>query len=279
LMNGILLLKILDRIHPGSVNWIKVNISPKNRWDTVLNCNLVVDIIAKEPFDLKTTNIGGLDLADGKLKAILSVVAQIQRYLMIKTLKELKFAGTFVTDDQIREWSNSIASQSPYNFSQPIKKWNDKTLSTGLYFLDLLAVLDTGKTLIDPTQVFTDFNLDESTGVNETVIWERKASNISAAVTLTRKLGGILFVHMQDLIDAKSRATLTLVATILAVGLKMGNFSRSFEQKVGRNVKDVSETIQESMTVNKTTESEVFEVDNKNEINTDMESEEKEPKE
>ncbi|ETO10230.1 hypothetical protein RFI_27148 [Reticulomyxa filosa] len=266
LMNGILLLKILDRIHPGSVNWMKVKIAPKNKWDSVLNCNLVVEIISNEPFDLKTTNIGGVDIADGKLKAILSITGQIQRYFMIKTLKELKFAGKYVTDDQIREWSNSIALQSPHQFSQPIKKWNDRSLSTGLYFLDLLAVLDTSKTLFDPVQfscffplfvlggqsnsiiitktsVHKDFSLDESSGIDEAALVEKKKSNISAAITLTRKLGGILFVHMEDLIEAKSQATLTIVATILAVGLRMGNFARSFEQRVSVIPKDIPKDI------------------------------------
>ncbi|ETO35178.1 hypothetical protein RFI_01896 [Reticulomyxa filosa] len=237
-MNGILLLKILDRIHPGCVNWMKVKVAPKNKWDYVLNCNLVIGIISKEPYDLKTTNIGGVDIAEGKLKAILSVAGQIQRYFMIKTLKELKFADKYVTDDQIRDWSNSITLQSPYRFSQPIKKWNERSLSTGLYFFDLLAVLDTTKTLIDPLQVYTDFTLNEDMGIDEGVLIEKKISNISAVITLTRKLGGILFVHIQDLIEAKSQGTLTIVATILAVGLRMGNFSRSFEQRMSTYPKD-----------------------------------------
>lgn len=61
---NVVLLKILDRVKPGSVDWNKVEMNPNNYWKKVENANYAIKI-SKEEFKLHLVGIGGKDLVDG----------------------------------------------------------------------------------------------------------------------------------------------------------------------------------------------------------------------
>ncbi len=95
-----------------------------------------------------------------------SALWRIRRYFTLKTLKELIFEGTPITDAHIRDWAELVVEtgvKGPFS-EKKIRGWSDRTLKNGLLYLDLLRALKDD--LIDPDQVYTDlagFNFQVST--------------------------------------------------------------------------------------------------------------------
>lgn len=64
LRDGLVLLRVMDKIEPGIVEWNKVNQNlPLNRFKMVENCNYAVELGKKLKFSL--VGIGGVDIVDG----------------------------------------------------------------------------------------------------------------------------------------------------------------------------------------------------------------------
>jgi hypothetical protein len=76
--SGILLLKVFERISPGSVDWKKVDMTSKNKFTKIVNCNEVIDAAKKCKFHI--VGHGGTDIHDKNKKAILAVVWQMMRH-------------------------------------------------------------------------------------------------------------------------------------------------------------------------------------------------------
>ncbi len=85
---GITLLRIIEAISPGSVEWGKVEHKLKSPFQRGINYNLIVKTVQKEPFALGLQNIGGEDLDKGNMKLTISCV---RIYLFACALKKLKF--------------------------------------------------------------------------------------------------------------------------------------------------------------------------------------------
>ncbi|CAE7943280.1 FIM5, partial [Symbiodinium sp. KB8] len=60
LSDGVVLLKALDRVEPGIVNWKRVNKDPKNKYKKIENCNTVIS--TGKAMEFKLTNVGGMDI-------------------------------------------------------------------------------------------------------------------------------------------------------------------------------------------------------------------------
>lgn len=70
--DGLNLARLLDKMKPGCINWKKLSKPPKGRIFKVQNANYSLEV-AKE-FKITITNIGGLDIVDGKKKLLLGVI-------------------------------------------------------------------------------------------------------------------------------------------------------------------------------------------------------------
>ena len=75
--DGIVLLKVLDRVEPGCVDWKKVEHKTNHRIKKIHNANYAVDIGKNMKFSL--VGIGGVDLVDGKKKLALALIWQMVR--------------------------------------------------------------------------------------------------------------------------------------------------------------------------------------------------------
>jgi len=75
--DGLLLLRTLEKITPGCVNWRIVDKKPNNPFKKTTNCNEVIDASKKSKF--KIVGIGGGDIRDGNKKYILAIVWQMMR--------------------------------------------------------------------------------------------------------------------------------------------------------------------------------------------------------
>lgn len=80
--DGIVLLKVLDRVEPGCVDWKKVEHKPNIRLKKIHNANTAVEIGKNMKFSL--VNVGGIDLVDGKKKLALALIWQMVRKHTLK---------------------------------------------------------------------------------------------------------------------------------------------------------------------------------------------------
>jgi len=70
--DGLLLLRVLNYLFPGSVDWKIITPFPRNRFQVVANNNEVFRV-CKEVVGLELVNNSGLDLADGSRKLTLAI--------------------------------------------------------------------------------------------------------------------------------------------------------------------------------------------------------------
>ena len=80
--DGIVLLKVLDRVEPGCVDWKKVEHKPNMRLKKISNANIAIEIGKNMKFSL--VNVGGIDLVDGKKKLALALIWQMVRKHTLK---------------------------------------------------------------------------------------------------------------------------------------------------------------------------------------------------
>jgi plastin-1 len=74
---GVVVLKVLDKLKPGAVEWKKIDKNPNNTFKKGINCGQVIEISKK--LGLKIPGIGGSDFVDGNKKNIIAVVWQLVR--------------------------------------------------------------------------------------------------------------------------------------------------------------------------------------------------------
>ncbi|XP_051224596.1 fimbrin-2 isoform X3 [Lolium perenne] len=113
LRNGWVLLEVMDKVSPGSVNWKMANRPPiKLPFRKVENCNQVLKIGKDIHFSL--VNIAGTDVVQGNKKLILAFLWQLMRYNILQLLKNLRFRsnGKEMTDDDILLWANKQVKDS-----------------------------------------------------------------------------------------------------------------------------------------------------------------------
>lgn len=172
--DGLVLLKVLDHISPGIVAWKSVEKNPTNKFKKVANCNYVVLLCKSLKFS--TVNIGGGDLVAGNQKLILGLTWQMMRFHVLKFISEVqqkKFGNKEVTDQDLIEWANQKVRS--VGKTHTIDSFKDKSLSTGLFFIDLLYSID-GK-VIDETL------LTEGTNAEDAIL------NARYAISIARKCG------------------------------------------------------------------------------------------
>uniref|UniRef100_M1C0H6 Fimbrin n=1 Tax=Solanum tuberosum TaxID=4113 RepID=M1C0H6_SOLTU len=139
--NGWVLLEVLDKVSPGSVNWKHSTKPPiKMPFRKVENCNQVVKI--GKQLKLSLVNVGGNDFVQGNKKLILAFLWQLMRFNMLQLLKNLRsrFRGKEITDADILAWANKKVKNT--GRTSKMESFKDKSLSNGLFFLELLSAVE-----------------------------------------------------------------------------------------------------------------------------------------
>lgn len=75
LRDGRILLKVIDNLRKGAVDWKKYSDKLHSRIHIIQNCNYVIEIC--KDLNLKIIGIGGIDIVDGKVSLTLGVVWQL----------------------------------------------------------------------------------------------------------------------------------------------------------------------------------------------------------
>jgi len=202
--DGLVLLRVMDKIEPGIVDWKKVEKKPDNKFKKIANDNIAVDLGKGNKFKLSLVGIGGSDIADGNKKLLLAFVWQLMRYHTLKFLAEVqakKFGGKPVNDEMIVAWANEQVKNSGKSTS--MKSYQDPTLATGLFFMDLLSS-------INPKIVDWEF-------VKKGDSKEEQLLNAKYIISVARKLGATIFLLPEDIVEVKPKMILTLVASCMAI--------------------------------------------------------------
>ncbi|XP_061984515.1 fimbrin-5-like isoform X2 [Populus nigra] len=184
--NGWILLEVLDKVSPGSVNWKHASKPPiKMPFRKVENCNQVVRIGRHLKFSL--VNVAGNDIVQGNKKLLLAFLWQLMRYSMLQLLKNLRShsQGKEITDADILKWANNKIKQT--GRTSKIENFKDKSLSSGIFFLELLCA-------VEPRVV--NWNL-----VTKGESDEEKRLNATYIISVTRKLGCSIFLLPEDIME------------------------------------------------------------------------------
>ncbi|KAL7086406.1 hypothetical protein ABFS83_13G000900 [Erythranthe nasuta] len=197
---GWVLLEILDKISPGSVNWKLATKPPiKMPFRKVENCNQVVSIGKELNFSL--VNVAGNDIVQGNKKLILAFLWQLMRFTMLQLLKNLRShsQGKEITDSVILNWANNKVKKS--GRTSQMESFKDRSLSNGTFFLELLSA-------VEPRVV--NWGL-VTKGEND----EDKKLNATYIISVARKLGCTIFLLPEDIMEVNQKMILTLTASIM----------------------------------------------------------------
>ncbi|XP_077216466.1 fimbrin-5-like [Tasmannia lanceolata] len=198
--NGWVLLEVLDKISPGSVNWKQASKPPiKMPFRKVENCNQVVRIGKQLKFSL--VNVAGNDIVQGNKKLILAYLWQLMRFNILQLLKNLRFFshGKELTDADILNWANTKVKST--GRTSQMESFRDKNLSNGIFFLELLSA-------VEPRVV--NWNL-----VTKGESDEEKKLNATYIISVARKLGCSIFLLPEDIMEVNQKMILTLTASIM----------------------------------------------------------------
>ncbi|KAH1263780.1 Fimbrin-1 [Glycine max] len=198
--NGWILLEVLDKIFPGSVNWKHATRPPiRMPFRKVENCNQVIKIGKQLRFSL--VNVAGNDIVQGNKKLILALLWQLMRFTMLQLLKNLRShsQGKEISDADILKWVNrkvKIIGRTSH-----IESFKEKSLSSGLFFLELLSA-------VEPRVV--NWNL-----VTKGESDDEKRLNATYIISVARKLGCSIFLLPEDIMEVNQKMILTLAASIM----------------------------------------------------------------
>mmetsp|Transcript_31693 Transcript_31693/g.62060 ORF Transcript_31693/g.62060 Transcript_31693/m.62060 type:complete len:1556 (+) Transcript_31693:87-4754(+) len=254
--DGLLLLRVLDSMAPGCVEWKKAELRPNMKVKRISNCALTVETGKKSPFNFSLVGVGGVDLYSGNKKLSLSLLWQMRRYQLFRFLqgifrtrrgsmggtptgttvrkRRVSTAASAFDEKMVIDWANRVVRTALEKKGEPAgvrqlgdnaaKEWwkirslrDEKLGSSVFYFLLLWA--------------------EASWAVNWKFVTpgktpEHQLLNARYAITAARKLGVAVFVLPEDLVQIKSSMVLVFIGAILALkGEQHGGDAKSRSKK------------------------------------------------
>jgi hypothetical protein len=145
---------------------------------------------------LKLTGIGAQDILDGNKKLTLAIVWQLVRihYLQIIGSK---------TEQDIISWANSAVGD------MQIANFRDKQLADGRFLIKLCAS-------IEPRVVNWDLVTPGETDLD-------RSMNAKYAISIARKLGAIIFLVWDDVVEVNQKMLLIFIASLYDLKMQGGN--------------------------------------------------------
>lgn len=199
--DGLVLLKVEDKVQPNLVEWKKVNTTivegSKASYQILENEQKVVKY-AKD-MNLSVVNVSGDDLVKGNKKMILALTWQLMRKNLVTILKSLGEDGKEVTENDIIAWSNEKVKSKGLK----IDSFKDKSIGTGVYLCTLCSA-------IKESAVNPDFiTLGECK--------EDAEKNAKYAISVARKLNAPVFLLWEDIVEVKPKMITTFVGSLMMV--------------------------------------------------------------
>ena len=245
--DGLLLLRLIDWVERGCVDWKRVELRPSNKFKSVTNCNYAVQL-CNDALRFNLVNIAGNDIHDGNKKLVLSVMWQLMRCSALKRLERIRQqsgkksgnAGNKLTDADILAWANSSVSACPHTAAQQtnsatLRSFRDPSCTTGIFLLNLLHSIS--DTVVDWTQVHIKPAEAAAVVPNEApsnaqtkavdsasagLSVAERCSNARYAISIARKLGAEVFMLPEDLVEVRPKMLLLFVGSLYCVQLLGG---------------------------------------------------------
>lgn len=179
------MLKVIHRINPNVVEWNRVEKNPNNIFKMGINCQVAIDACNKLKIHL--VNIGASDIVEANKKLILAVVWQLVR------IHYLSILGGKLEKDII-DWANTSVPD------MKITSFADKTLQDGTFLIKLCAS-------IEPRIVNWEL-------VTKGETEEDRALNAKYAISIAKKLGAIIFMVWDDVVEVNKKMLLIFIASL-----------------------------------------------------------------
>ncbi|KIJ28647.1 hypothetical protein M422DRAFT_76823 [Sphaerobolus stellatus SS14] len=221
LKDGLIILQAFDKIIPGSVVWRRAN-QPKatgpgfliaaegeeadeetsasrprlTRFKAVENTNYAVELAKQNK--LHIVYIQGADIVDGSKTLVLGLNIS-------QTLQNLSATRGPISDTEMVKWANTTV-QKHKSTVHPIRSFKDPSLTTGVFFLELLDAMQPG--IVDFSMVS---NIDESGDCEE------RRQNAKLAISIARKMGALIFLVPENIVDVRPRLILTFVGSLMSL--------------------------------------------------------------
>lgn len=224
--DGLVLLKVEDKVQPNLVEWKKVNNSivegSKASYQILENEQKVVKY-AKD-MNLSVVNLSGDDLAKGNKKMILALTWQLMRKNLINVLKSLGEDGKEISENDIITWANEKVKHKGLK----IDSFKDKSIGTGVFLCALCAA-------IKESAVNPDFiTLGESK--------EDAQKNAKYAISVARKLNAPVFLLWEDVVEVKPKMITTFVGSLMYVDAQInGKRPQKIPSTLSSEIKKVKE--------------------------------------
>ena len=188
--DGVLLLRVIDKLQPGIVKKKLIQKKPKNVFEQNVNCNEIIDLCKK--LHLTVVGTGGGEIREGNKKHILSIVRQMMKMHSLQVIGNKK-------EEDLVNWGNEKVDEN-----NKIKNLKDKKLGNSLYFINIIKS-------IEPNVV----NLDSI--IQDKDDKESKESNAKICISIVRKLGATVFLEWKDIVQIKSNLLIIFLASIYEV--------------------------------------------------------------
>jgi len=192
--SGVMLLKLIDKVKPGNIEWKHVDLTSNNHFKKAANC--VEAINASKKAGLNIVSVGGKDINEGNKKLILAVVWQLMREHTLQVIGNKN-------EKDLLDWANGLVGGDT-----KITSLQDKSLKTSLFWIKLEAAME-------PRAINWDIiNQTEDTD-------EALENNAKYCLSIARKLGATVFIVWEDLKEVKARMLLTFLAGLYDVHLAL----------------------------------------------------------
>jgi len=159
---------------------------------------------------LKIKLIAGTDIAEGNTKLVMAIVGQLMRYDTInklqKAFQKMGLSGSGNEEAAIVNWANGLVRNKRHKMNplEKIKKFDDKRLSTSLFFFNLLWA-------IRPKLIKWKMVNPEPSDSKD------KSRNAGYCISIARKLGAEVYILPHDIVDTKKNAIMLFMASLMAV--------------------------------------------------------------
>jgi len=145
------------------------------------------------------------------VKLILALTWQLMRYHVIKFLSSLKSnGGELISEAAVVEWANSVVAASGSSVP-PIASLKDGSLGSGVFLLAMIGA-------VDPRAVAAENVTPGKTA-------EDKALNAKYAISCARRIGCMVFLLHEDIVEVKPKMLLVFVATLMSYAANKENTS------------------------------------------------------
>ncbi|KAK9793174.1 hypothetical protein WJX73_004352 [Symbiochloris irregularis] len=209
LRDGTVLLRVIDVLSPGAVDWRYVRKQPLKpllrRVHSLENCNQAVAAV-RRLLQLPLVNIEGLDIVDAQGKLVLAILWQLMRFHIRRLLAGVSSQGPALSDAEldlkVLSWANAKAAGG----GSSISSFGDKQLASGVFLGHLLAAVQPGSidlAMLAPGNTPRDLEL-----------------NAKYIISSARKLGSSIFLVWEDIAEVNSKMILVLIASIMALDMK-----------------------------------------------------------